>query len=139
MFSASDATFRQVRARAKVLAREDREMRAALVRLRHDTGLRQREVAERMGVSQQAVNKLERYDADPKLSTLQRYANAVGAIIEHRVEPDRGQSLRLADRTSWSPADSRSPRSVPASRPTAIFRVVEGWVASPVRDRELVS
>lgn len=90
-----------VRARAKVMARESADMREALVRLRHDLELSQRDVAERMGISQQAVCKLERYDADPRLSTLERYANAVGALVYHRVEVDRGQSARLAEADAW--------------------------------------
>ena len=35
-----------------------------------------------MGVTQQAVHKLERHDSDPKPSTVRRYANAVGAVVE---------------------------------------------------------
>ncbi len=85
-----------IRARAKVLAREDYAMRSDLVALRRQAGLTQKQVAERMGITQQAVHKLERYDSDPKLSTVRRYANAVGALIEHRVVPDMGQSVLLA-------------------------------------------
>lgn len=77
-----------VQARAKALASEDRAMRNALIALRREAGLTQKEVAEFMGCSQQAVHKLERYDADPKLSTLRRYANAVGAMVSHRVTRD---------------------------------------------------
>ena len=91
----------QVRARAKVLARQDRALMSSLLRLRHGAGLTQKAVAERMGISQQAVNKLERYDSDPKLSTLRRYANSVGAIVEHRVSPDLGQSVAMANEPAW--------------------------------------
>ncbi len=90
-----------IRARAKVLAREDYAMRSDLVALRRQAGLTQKQVAERMGVTQQAVHKLERYDSDPKLSTVRRYANAVGALIEHRVAPDMGQSVLLAATPPW--------------------------------------
>ena len=95
-----------VRARAKVLAREHRTMRSELVHLRREGGLTQGDVAERMGVSQQAVSKFERYDSDPKLSTVRRYANAVGALIEHRVESDQGQSIFLAAaKSGWVQMD----------------------------------
>ncbi|MCZ9881920.1 helix-turn-helix domain-containing protein [Arthrobacter sp. B2a2-09] len=95
-----------VRARAKVLAREHRTMRSELVRLRREGGLTQGDVAERMGVSQQAVSKFERYDSDPKLSTVRRYANAVGALIEHRIERDQGQSVFLAAaKSDWVQMD----------------------------------
>jgi transcriptional regulator with XRE-family HTH domain len=48
-------------------------------------GLSQREVAEIMNISQQAVAKIERSDSDPKLSTLRRYANAIGLQISHEL------------------------------------------------------
>lgn len=90
-----------VKARARVLAREDRELKASLIRIRQDSGLTQRQVAELMGVTQQAVNKLERYDSDPKMSTLRRYANAVGALVHHWTTPDAGQSVLLATAPRW--------------------------------------
>lgn len=124
-----------VRARAKVLAREDRELRASLVRARREAGLTQREVAERMGVSQQQVNKLERYDADPRLSTLQRYANAVGALYRHDVDIDRGQSIRLADRTSWTGQSVGGRRQV--AIPSTHGVSINGWESAPVRSGEV--
>lgn len=118
-----------VRARAKVLARADREMRADLVRIRRESGLTQQDVADRMGVSQQAVYKLERYDADPRQSTVQRYANAVGALVEHRVYVDRGQSVHLANDAGWESVQTARRHSVTrAARPR--FTVVEGWSAA---------
>jgi transcriptional regulator with XRE-family HTH domain len=77
--------------RAKMLAKNDYKFLADLVRVRVDGGLTQEDVADRMGISQQAVSKLENYNADPKLSTLRRYAHAVGALVAHVVEPDSGQ------------------------------------------------
>ncbi len=115
-----------VRARAKVLARADREMRADLVRIRREAGLSQQQVADRMGISQQAVYKLERYDADPRQSTLQRYANAVGALVEHRVYVDRGQSVHLAEDAGWVSIPSGQRHSVTrAKRPRST--AVDGW------------
>lgn len=105
------ATFNHFKARAKLLAREDRLMRVDLVRIRRENGLTQQDVAELMGVSQQAVNKLERYDADPKLSTLRRYSNAVGALVEHRVAADQGQSLAIKVRTGWVGGTQKIPIS----------------------------
>lgn len=95
--------FSLVRPRAKLLAREHRELKAKLIKIRRDAGLSQADVADRMDVTQQTVSKFERYDSDPKLSTIRRYANAVGALIEHEVEVDRGQSRYLAaQRSSWA-------------------------------------
>jgi transcriptional regulator with XRE-family HTH domain len=53
-----------------------------LVEERLALGLSQTEVAARMGTSQSAVARLERGDADVRLSTLQRYA----AALERRVD-----------------------------------------------------
>lgn len=94
MFSNSD--LRAIRARAQVLAGNDRAMRRELVQVRREAGLTQQDVADLMGCTQQAVQKLERHDADPKLSTLRRYVNAVGALVTHEVRRDEGMSLWLA-------------------------------------------
>ncbi|MBT9606164.1 MAG: helix-turn-helix transcriptional regulator [Microbacterium sp.] len=121
-----------VRARAKVLSRETREMRESLIALRRANGMTQKDVADLLGVSQQAVYKLERYDADLRLSTLERYANAVGALVYHRVEADRGQSINLAAAPTW-----RSPRAATVApvRPVspAHVRSVEGWQPTATR------
>lgn len=53
-----------------------------LVHLRETKDIKQREVAERMGISRSAVAQLERYDANPTLSSLRRYALAIDALIE---------------------------------------------------------
>lgn len=127
-----------IRARAKVLARENREMRSALVRIRREAGLTQSDVAERMGVTQQAVHKLERYDADPRLSTVERYANAVGALVLHRVIVDRGQSVRMAMNSPWS-----SEQAVSSSKVVPILErrveALHGWSQSPTTAVEMVS
>lgn len=109
-----------VRARSKVLAREDREMKAKLVRLRRDSDLTQKQVADMIGISQQAIYKFERYDSDPKLSTLRRYANAVGALIEHNVVPDTGQSKHLASTPRWEAAAEVRNRRVRTNTATLV-------------------
>jgi transcriptional regulator with XRE-family HTH domain len=57
-----------------------------LARERHRKGLSQTAVAARMGTSQSAVARLESGDADPLLSTLQRYAAAVGGRLDVRLD-----------------------------------------------------
>ncbi len=52
-----------------------------LVELRRARGLSQTEVAARMGTSQSAVARLEAGAADLRVSTLERYAAAVGSPI----------------------------------------------------------
>lgn len=93
-----------IKARAHVLAREDRELKAELINIRIESGLTQKRLADIMGVTQQAIHKLERYDSDPKASTLRRYANALGALYEHRVQKDEGQSMWLASGAGWDTA-----------------------------------
>lgn len=73
------------RTRALALARADEELHAKLLRAREQQGLTQAQVAELMGVSQPTVASFERYDNDPRLSTIRRYAHAVGVTISHKV------------------------------------------------------
>lgn len=60
------------------LARSPEELIEQLVVHRQRAGLSQTEVAARMGTSQSAVARLERGHADVRLSTLDRYAAALG-------------------------------------------------------------
>jgi predicted transcriptional regulator len=55
-------------------------------------GMSQTEVAARMGTSQSVVARLESGEIDARLSTLQRYAAAVGRELELGVRrPSNGQ------------------------------------------------
>lgn len=67
------------------LAVADNDLRWALIQARKETGLSQREIASFMGVSQASVSQFERAENDPHLSTLRRYALAVGAQVAHCV------------------------------------------------------
>ncbi len=53
---------------------------------RQAAGLSQTEVAARMGTSQSAVARLEAGEADLRMSTLERYAAAVGSQLSWRLE-----------------------------------------------------
>ncbi len=64
------------------MAARQGELVAELVAMRHAAGLSQHEVAERMGTSQPAVARLEAGLVDARMSTVQRYAAAVGARLE---------------------------------------------------------
>ena len=61
-----------------------------LVRRRQDLGLSQTAVAARMGTSQSAVARLEAGRSDTRLSTLERYATALGATVHYGVGPQDG-------------------------------------------------
>ncbi|VXB36195.1 hypothetical protein PSCLAVI8L_130563 [Pseudoclavibacter sp. 8L] len=71
---------------------------------------RKAEVGARMGVSQATVSGFEHYDANPTLSTIRRYAMAVGARLEIKVNDDC-DAHRAAD------------------DPESIWRVVGGYEA----------
>ena len=62
-----------------------REIVAQLVRVRRKLGLSQTEVAARMRTSQSAVARLESGEGDVRLSSLQRYAEAVGRDLRWRL------------------------------------------------------
>jgi predicted transcriptional regulator len=68
------------------MAQRRRDLLAQLVEHRQASGLSQAEVAERMGTSQPAVARLEAGSVDVRLSTLERYAAAVGRRLEVRLE-----------------------------------------------------
>lgn len=57
---------------------------------RRAAGLSQTEVAARMGTSQSVVARLESGQIDARLSTLQRYAAAVGHQLELGIRPPEG-------------------------------------------------
>lgn len=59
-----------------------------LVNLRKKRGLSQAVVGERMGVSQPSIASFEAYDSNPTLSTIRRYALAVGARLHIEVVDD---------------------------------------------------
>jgi predicted transcriptional regulator len=69
------------------LSRRRRELIDELVRARRESALSQTEIAARMGTSQSAVARLEAGDLDARLSTLERYAAALGRTVEWQVRP----------------------------------------------------
>lgn len=85
--------------RATELAKADYRLLAALVKVRKERGLSQQDVADILGITQPTVAVFERSDADPKLSTIRRYAHAIGAMVTHRVSADNGQFDHVDD---WS-------------------------------------
>lgn len=76
---------------------------ATLRDTRRNAGLTQQQLAERMGVRQPSVARLEADDADPRVSTLTRALNAAGyALVLHAmpqaprpVDVDEGQIREL--------------------------------------------
>lgn len=67
------------------LARNDDQLLEDLVAMRKAKRMTQEQVAARMNRSKTAVSNFERLGADPHLSTIRRYAAAVGAWVSTRV------------------------------------------------------
>lgn len=64
-----------------------RRLQRALAEHRVAVGMSQTDVARRMGTSQSAVARIEAAEIDAKVSTLQRYALAIGYEIEFSLRP----------------------------------------------------
>jgi len=90
------ATRRSVFPGFDALVDRRRQVVGELARERQRLGLSQTEVAARMQTSQSAVARLEGGDGDLRLSTLQRYAAAVGRDLEWRLSAPRGNPAHPA-------------------------------------------
>jgi len=82
------STSETIRKRAKSLSQSHRQMISDLVDIRVERGMTQDDVALILGVTRQRVSRIEQYDSNPRLDTIRRYANAVGARIDSRVTID---------------------------------------------------
>jgi HTH-type transcriptional regulator / antitoxin HipB len=71
-----------------------------LYHIRHSHGLTQRSAAERSGLKQQAISRLEQAASNMQLGTLQHYLGALGYHLEIRVIDDRTGTV--AGKTSFS-------------------------------------
>lgn len=69
-----------------------RRLLRSLAERRKKLRLSQTAVAARMGTSQSALARLEGGESDPRISTVERYALAVGQELVHRSVPARKAS-----------------------------------------------
>lgn len=93
---------------------DDAEVRSDITdrlrQARKNGKISQREVAETMGTTQSAVSDFERGETDPQLSTIQRYARAVGASVRVVVDmPGDVASIVSPYRHVTSSTSSREP------------------------------
>lgn len=101
----------------------------ALKDLKKQHNLTQLQVAERMGRTQSFVSQLERYDANPTLSTIRQYALAVGARLNIEVIDDlpspRSVSLTLVcdQMPSLTIKEAEPAGSWPSKQPLETFLV----------------
>ena len=65
------------------------DLASMLYHIRQEQGLTQREAAERAGLKQQAISRLEKAASNIQLGTLQRYLGALGYSIEISVIDNR--------------------------------------------------
>jgi transcriptional regulator with XRE-family HTH domain len=111
--------------RADALVEGHRKLLADLISYRAEHDLTQAVVAERMGVSQPAVAAFERYDANPTLSTIRRYALAVGVRISERVIDDCADTVPSTFVMDTPAAGVR--------RPAFVDRHVTNWAVGDKR------
>ena len=74
------------------MADRRRALIEGLAAARRASGVSQTEVAARMGTSQSAVARLESGELDARMSTLERYAAAVGHDIDWQARPSEESS-----------------------------------------------
>ena len=75
---------------------------------RKDAGLTQAQVAARMGTRKSAISRMEKHAADIRLSTLQRYADALGCHLVLELRPIQAAAgARPARRITRPPEDPR--------------------------------
>ena len=78
-------------AREFALQEDEFQIARVLLRARLRAGMTQKEVAERMGTTQSVVARMESGKPLPSLSSINRYARAVGSdvkiTLESRVQP----------------------------------------------------
>ncbi len=74
------------------LGERRRQLIDELVRARQESALSQTEIAARMGTSQSAVARLESGELDARLSTVERYAAALGRTVDWQVRPSEESS-----------------------------------------------
>ena len=89
----------QVMARPGAKERQDKLRQETLAeyglyQLRADAGVTQIQLAERLGITQPAVSKIEHAE-DMRISTLRTYLESLGSVLHHEVELPSGARLPL--------------------------------------------
>jgi HTH-type transcriptional regulator/antitoxin HipB len=83
-----------------------------LLSARQQAGLTQAEVARRLGTHKSAISRMENHAEDIRLSTLQRYAEAVGCFLSLELRPESDATIPTAVRKVAAESDAQ-----PARRP----------------------
>lgn len=83
---------------------------AMLLAAREQAGLTQAEVARRLGTHKSAISRMENHAEDIRLSTLQRYAQAVGCFLSVELRPESAAAIPTAVRTVAAEAEAQPAR-----------------------------
>jgi HTH-type transcriptional regulator/antitoxin HipB len=89
---------------------------AMLLAAREQAGLTQAEVARRLGTHKSAISRMENHAEDIRLSTLQRYAEAVGCFLSLELRPESEATIptavrKVAAEPATQPARTRPRRT----------------------------
>lgn len=92
------------------------QLGAMLLSAREQAGLTQAEVARRLGTHKSAISRMENHAEDIRLSTLQRYAEAVGCFLSLELRPESEATIptavrKVAAEPAPLPARKRSRRT----------------------------
>lgn len=82
------------------LARSENQLIRELIAVRQRRGLKPAEVARTMGVDRSVVTRFESGGTNPTMATINRYAEAVGAMIRYTVEPDAASPISPPTRSA---------------------------------------
>jgi transcriptional regulator with XRE-family HTH domain len=119
---------------------EDAQLRSALLRQLLDTrnavGLTQAEIAAVMCTTQSAISELESGAIDPRVSTLQRYARAVGSQLYAHLRESGAQDVWISFVQQAAEALRPLGEAAAALRPPTI--VIEGLVTAGRNDVDLI-
>lgn len=72
--------------RALRLARTERNLMAELIARRQESGLSQNDIAQKLGVSREAIADFESFDSSPTLSSIMSYAHALEVEINFSIK-----------------------------------------------------
>jgi HTH-type transcriptional regulator/antitoxin HipB len=89
-----------------------------LLSARQQAGLTQAEVARRLGTHKSAISRMEKHAEDIRLSTLQRYAEAVGCFLSLELRPESEATIPTAVRKVAAESEAQPARKRPR-RPRA--------------------
>lgn len=124
---------------AGILADEDQHLLARLVEIRKERGLSQDALADLLGVTQAAISSFERAGNDPRLSTIRRYARALGVLVLHKVE--ESPDLACNSREIWHLTDDSIHATATAQSAFRQSRQATAWppeATAPASERRKV-